>query len=264
MDDVRASVAEVRELARSAGTVTVLTGAGTSAESGVPTFRDAGTGLWSRWSPAELATPEAWDADPGLVWSWYLWRARQLRQLRPNAGHRALARWAEHARVHVVTQNVDDLHERAGSHVLAHLHGSLFAFRCSACGNPFPEELVAGLGLDHPDVAAEPAREQPPACPVCGGPVRPSVVWFGELLPEGAMDRAADAVAAADLVLVVGTSGMVQPAASLPLIAAGRGIPVVEINPEDTPLTPHATWTVRAGSAQILPLLLPEGPIPSR
>ena len=247
-------------LAASARTVAVLSGAGMSAESGVPTFRDAGTGLWARWSPQELATPEAWDSDPELVWSWYLWRARQLRRLHPNAGHRALARWAEQARVQVVTQNVDDLHERAGSEVLAHLHGSLFAFRCSACAAPFPDELVPGLGLDRPAGPEEPVRERPPACPVCGGPVRPSVVWFGDLLPEGAMEQAADAVAGADLVLVVGTSGLVQPAASLPLIAAGHGVPVVEVNPEDTALTPHADWIVRSGAAEALPRLLPGGP----
>ena len=243
---------ELLELARSARTVTVLSGAGMSAESGVPTFRDAGTGLWARWSPEELATPEAWDADPGLVWSWYLWRARQVRRLRPNAGHRAIARWADRARVHVVTQNVDDLHERAGSAVLAHLHGSLFAFRCSDCGAPFPERLLPGLAAEarpeappapqEPD-HEEPGRERPPVCPSCCGAVRPAVVWFGEQLPEGAVERAAAAVAEAELVLVVGTSGIVQPAASLPLIAAGRGTPVVEINPEDTALTPHADRT---------------------
>ncbi|MFI7743417.1 SIR2 family NAD-dependent protein deacylase [Kocuria rhizosphaericola] len=252
---------ELLELARSARTVTVLSGAGMSAESGVPTFRDAGTGLWARWSPEELATPEAWDADPELVWSWYLWRARQVRRLRPNTGHRAVARWADRARVHVVTQNVDDLHERAGSRVLAHLHGSLFAFRCSVCGAPFPARLVPGLaagtGAQRPPDPPEPARERPPECPACGGPVRPAVVWFGELLPEEAVERAAAAVAEADLVLVVGTSGLVQPAASLPLVAVGRGTPVVEVNPEDTALTPHADRTVRAGAAEALPLLLP-------
>ena len=251
---------DLLELARTARTVTVLSGAGISAESGVPTFRDAGTGLWSRWSPEQLATPEAWAARPDLVWAWYLWRARLVRGLAPNAGHRALVRWSGSARVHVVTQNVDDLHERAGSEVLAHLHGSLFAFRCSECGAPCPEHLVAGLHLDRSaSLDDEPAPEPPPACPACGGPVRPGVVWFGEALPAGAFDRAADAVAAADLVLVVGTSGLVQPAASLPLVAAGRGTPVVEINPEDTALTPHATWAVRAGSAQALPRLVPDG-----
>jgi NAD-dependent deacetylase len=257
MDDVVSLDPDLLELARTARTVAVLTGAGMSAESGVPTFREPGKGLWDRWSPAQLATPEAWEADPELVWSWYLWRARQVRLLRPNDGHRALARWARTARVRVVTQNVDDLHERAGSEVLAHLHGSLFAFRCSACGTPYPGDLVDGLGLDRAEGLDEPVRERPPACPACGGPVRPGVVWFGELLPEGAMERAAEAVAQADLVVVVGTSGLVQPAASLPLIAAGRGIPVVEVNPEDTALTPHATWSVRAGSARALPRLAP-------
>ncbi|MFE7629479.1 NAD-dependent deacetylase [Kocuria sp. NPDC057446] len=259
---------ELLALARSARTVTVLSGAGMSAESGVPTFRDGGTGLWARWSPEELATPEAWEADPGLVWSWYLWRARQVRRLRPHAGHRAIARWADRARVHVVTQNVDDLHERAGSTVLAHLHGSLFAFRCSGCGARFPEHLVPGLSpgtgpdTDPGDGAEEPVRGQPPVCPACGGSVRPGVVWFGELLPEGAMERAAAAVAEADLVLVVGTSGLVQPAASLPLLAAGRGTPVVEVNPETTALSPHADRTVRAGAAEALPRLLPPGDDP--
>ena len=249
---------DLLDLARSARTITVLSGAGMSAESGVPTFRDAGTGLWARWSPEELATSEAWDADPELVWSWYLWRARQLRRLHPNPGHRAIARWAGRARVQVVTQNVDDLHERAGSEVLAHLHGSLFAFRCSACGTAFPETLVPGLSPEHPADPEEPVRARPPVCPACGGAVRPAVVWFGEPLPEGALERGAEAVAEADLVLVVGTSGLVQPAASLPLVAAGRGIPVVEVNPEDTALTPHADWAVRARSAEALPRLLPE------
>ncbi|WP_255667070.1 NAD-dependent protein deacylase [Kocuria sp. LUK] len=243
--------------ARTARRVAVLTGAGMSAESGVPTFREPGEGFWSRWSPEELATPEAWEDDPQLVWSWYLWRARRVRALAPHAGHRALAAWSRGARVEVVTQNVDDLHERAGSEVLAHLHGSLFAFRCAGCAAPYPTERVPGLAPAAAAPGDEPRREHPPACPSCGGPVRPGVVWFGELLPEGALDRAAEAVAAAELVVVVGTSGLVQPAASLPLIAAGRGIPVVEIDPRDTALTPHADFAVRAGAARALPLLVP-------
>ncbi|MFI7481388.1 SIR2 family NAD-dependent protein deacylase [Kocuria sp. M1R5S2] len=241
---------DLLDLTRSARTVTVLTGAGMSAESGVPTFRDPGTGWWARWSPEELATPEAWESDRELVWSWYLWRARTLRAVRPHAGHLALARRT--GRVHVVTQNVDDLHERAGSEVLAHLHGSLLAFRCSVCERPW--DASEELRLDLP--ADEHARERPPECPACGGAVRPGVVWFGEPLPPGALERAADAVAEADLVLVVGTSGLVQPAASLPLVAAGRGVPVVEVNPVDTALTPHADHTVRARAAEALPRLL--------
>ena len=239
---------EVLRLCREARRVVVLTGAGMSAESGVPTFRDAQTGLWESYDPLDLATPEAFAADPAHVWAWYLWRLAGVAHVAPNAGHRALARWAEHAEVVIVTQNVDDLHERAGSEVLAHLHGSITAYRCADCATPWQGEIAVP---DHPE-----ARIEPPRCAVCGGAVRPGVVWFGELLPEGAFDAALDALVGADLVLSVGTSGLVQPAASLPDIASARGIPVIEVNPDDTEHSWGVTYAWRTTAATGLPALV--------
>lgn len=236
------------ELAAAARRVTVLSGAGMSAESGVPTFRAAQSGLWERFDPTMLATPQAWEADPELVWAWYAWRINLVRGVEPNAGHRALARWAERTQVRIATQNVDDLHERAGSDVLAHLHGSLTALRCADCERPFDGPV---------EIPAEPVeRLAPAACPACGGRVRPGVVWFGEMLPQGAFDAAADAVFDADLVLVVGTSGLVYPAASLPDLARGHGVPVVELNPEDTPVSERVDIVWRDTAARGLPALL--------
>lgn len=239
----------VVDLARGVGRIAVLTGAGMSAESGVPTFRDAQTGLWARFEPSELATPEAWAADPALVWSWYQWRRRLVTDCLPNAGHLALARWAEAADVRIATQNVDDLHERAGSEVLTHLHGSLFAFRCDTCGAaadppPLPAE-------SEPDV-----RTQPPACSCGAGRIRPGVVWFGEALPEGAFDAAMSAVLDSELVVAIGTSGIVQPAALLPGIALRAGIPVVEINVTPTALSESATVSWLVPAALGLPALV--------
>ena len=188
--------ARILDLARPARRVAVLTGAGMSAESGVPTFRDAQTGLWEHFDPADLATPEAWDRDPASVWAWYQWRVALVRRVQPNAGHRALARWGRTVDLSIVTQNVDDLHERAGSPVLSHLHGSLFSPRCAECGTP----------ADLPEAPTEPvARLDPPACGACGGDVRPGVVWFGEPLPAGPWEAATASVLTADVVFVVGT-----------------------------------------------------------
>lgn len=244
----------VRDLARSARSVAVLSGAGISAESGVPTFRTPETGLWARYSPQELATPEAWEEDPDVVWSWYLQRARMVRSVQPNAGHAALARWAEHAQVSISTQNVDDLHERAGSKVLAHLHGSLFEFRCEACGRPADRWQVADLRLEAA-VEEDPQPVAPPECLECDARIRPGIVWFGESLPMDAFQAAEESMANADLVLVVGTSGIVQPAASLPLTALGLGVPVVEINPEPTEFSAYADHEIRLPAGVALPLL---------
>jgi len=233
-------------LARGTGRVTVLTGAGMSAESGVPTFRDAGTGWWARFDPARLATEDAFRRDPALVFGWYAWRLGRVREASPNAGHLALARWAQRRPVAIVTQNVDDLHERAGSEVLAHLHGSLADFRCFECGRLFSGQL--------PD-ATEDGRLTP-ACPGCGGPIRPGVVWFGEPLPERAVSDAVRACRDTDLLLVVGTSGLVHPAAGLPRLAADEGVPVVEINPEPTPLSRSCDHVWRTTAALGLPALV--------
>ena len=242
-DNVPAAIAE---LARNARRVAVLSGAGISAESGVPTFRDAQTGLWTNFDAASLATPQAWAADPDLVWAWYQWRCALVRQAAPNAGHLALAAWAERAEVEIVTQNVDDLHERAGSTVAAHVHGSLFAPRCADCGHNAPV-------VDPPTEPAQ--RTPPPRCEVCEGLVRPSVVWFGENLPEEPWGRALACVGAADLLIVVGTSGVVYPAAGLPAIARHSGVPTVEVNPDVTDLTTTVDHYWRVTAAVGLPLL---------
>lgn len=229
-----------------------LTGAGMSAESGVPTFRDTLTGLWSRFDAQALATPTAFRRDPALVWGWYRWRAAQLRRAAPNAGHAAIATLerAGHA-VDVVTQNVDDLHERAGSTRVAHLHGRLLHSRCMDCGARCePDPIVDPAPPD------EGAPEAPPACERCGGSYRPDVVWFGEALPEAAWEAGLHAIARCDRVVVVGTSGLVQPAASLPQLARENGKPVLEINPVPSAITPgvdvHWAMPASAGLARLV------------
>jgi NAD-dependent deacetylase len=228
--------------------VTVLSGAGISAESGVPTFRDVETGLWAKVDPYEISSAEGWQAHPERVWAWYLWRHYLMQGVQPNNGHRAVAAWEDHAEVHVVTQNVDNLHERAGSGRVYHLHGSLFEFRCDRCGREYLGEL--------PDMPAPVEAVEPPKCAFCGGQIRPNVVWFGEPLPESAWQKSVEAVANADFVVVVGTSSIVYPAAGLPELALANGIPVIEVNPERTPLSDAATATVRETAAGALPGLL--------
>ncbi|WP_428965898.1 SIR2 family NAD-dependent protein deacylase [Micromonospora fluostatini] len=241
---------EAAALLERARRIVVVTGAGISAESGVPTFRDALTGLWQRFDAQALATPQAFEDDPDLVWGWYEWRRSAVRRARPNAGHAAVA--AIEARVPgtvVVTQNVDDLHERAGSTDPVHLHGSLFAPRCSGCSRP------ASL----PDVADEPAggrRVPPPRCAACAAPVRPGVVWFGEALPQAALDRAVEAAASCDLLVTVGTSGLVYPAAEIPQVAARLGATVIQVNPDETPLDAVAEVNLRGPAARVLPALV--------
>ncbi len=224
--------------------VVVLTGAGVSAESGIPTFRDASSGLWKRFDPESLATPEAFQRDPARVWEWYAHRRAMAAEASPNPAHRALAEWERRLDgCPVVTQNVDGLHQRAGSRDVIELHGSLLRSRCLDPRHPV-EEGADAVGVD-----------LPPRCQTCGGPLRPDVVWFGEALPAGAYEAALAAVAEADFLLSVGTSSLVQPAASLPLEALERGVPVVEINIEPTPLTPVADWSLRGTAGEILPRL---------
>lgn len=233
-------LALVDEIA-AAGTVAILTGAGVSAASGIPTFREAQTGLWANFRPEDLATPEAFAANPARVWQWYQWRRSLIARAKPNDAHRAVARLQRHLTdCRVITQNVDGLHERAGARVSA-LHGNIWRQRChQRCG--FSE------------TATEPDdRPGPPACPECAAPVRPDVVWFGESLPAAALNAAVTAVEQAGVVLVAGTSGLVYPAAALPEQALARGRTVVEINPTDTPLS--ALATVRCHSAADTALL---------
>ena len=177
-----------------------LTGAGMSAESGVPTFRDALTGLWSRFDAQALATPQAFRRDPALVWGWYRWRVAQVLRASPHAGHAAIAELERRGhRVDVVTQNVDDLHERAGSTRVEHLHGRLLRSRCFDCGRRVEPDPI----LRDPAPPDDGAREEPPRCPACGGPFRPDVVWFGEALPEDAWNAGIEALTHCDRVIVV-------------------------------------------------------------
>lgn len=227
----------------------VFTGAGVSRESGIPTFRDAQTGLWAHYDAEQLATPEAFAADPDLVWGWYAWRQALVLGCEPNAGHRAIAALQDCVpKLSVITQNVDGLHQRAGSRDVIELHGSLFQPRCAICAHDAPSAVLqSGEKI--------PQRLPPPRCPECQGPIRPGVVWFGEMLPEIPWQRAAEAVQACDLLLCVGTSALVYPAAALPMLAAQQGT-VVQINPEPTALDEHATFNLRGRAASVLPQLL--------
>lgn len=232
---------ELAEKLREARSVAVLTGSGISAESGVPTFREAQTGLWARYDPQQLATPEAFARDPELVWSWYEWRRELVRGAEPNPGHRALA--ALENRVPdfaLVTQNVDGLHRRAGSRNVTELHGNILRTVCSV------ERVEVEPGGDG----------SPPPCPNCGVPLRPDVVWFGEMLPPGAMESASEAARNCDVFLSIGTSSLVYPAASLPYEALSGGAAVVEVNPDETPLTAGADHVVRGPAGEALPALV--------
>lgn len=232
---------------RAAGRVAVLTGAGISAESGVPVFRGAG-GLWREHRPEDLATPAAFARRPAFVWDWYLWRRERIAQARPNAGHQVIARLQQdRPRVTLVTQNVDGLHDRAGCPPDVELHGNLWRVRCAN-----------GCGYAGRDGESDPARTELRCA--CGGWLRPDVIWFGEPLDLDGLARAAESVEAADVVLVVGTSGVVYPAAALPR-RAGRGAggrrdaKLVEINIETTALSAEAHAVLRGPAADVLAAL---------
>lgn len=239
---IHAIPAELAAVCRSANRVVVLTGAGMSAESGIATFRDAPDALWAKYNPMDLATPEAFSRDPKLVWSWYAWRREQVRAAEPHAGHQALAAWQSRAEVTIVTQNVDGLHQRAGSSRVYELHGSIMRCRCFDHDHPCEswQEIESGA---------------PPQCVVCASPLRPDVVWFGEMLPEAALRGAFEAITGADLVLSVGTSTLVQPAASLPFEAIRAGKTVVEINPTETPLSAVADFSIDSAASVSLEVL---------
>ncbi len=235
---------DVADVVATARHCIVFTGAGISAESGIPTFRGAG-GLWERHRPEELATPEAFARDPELVWRWYRWRQEVVYRAEPNPGHRAIAELETIGVVKaVITQNVDGLHQRAGSRNVVELHGSLWRARCMKCG--------AVYRLD------KPVEEIPPRCPRCGGLLRPDVVWFGEPLPQDAWERAVELASRSDAVLVVGTSGVVYPAAYIPRIAKDHGAVVVEVNVEESAITPIADFFLRGKAGEVLPRLVEE------
>ena len=227
----------------------VLSGAGMSKECGIPTFREAQTGLWARYDPQELATPAAFRRDPQLVWEWYEYRRELVARSRPNPGHRALVE-LERAIPHVIvlTQNIDGFHQAAGSSDVVELHGNIRRSKCfSDChGEPTPVNLMA-----LPDREAT-----PPRCPYCGDHIRPDVVWFGESLPQDALGRAMRASTEGEVMLVVGTSGVVYPAAALPQLAKEAGNRVIEVNPEASGITPLADIFLPGPAGQVLPHLL--------
>jgi NAD-dependent deacetylase len=220
--------------------VVVLTGAGVSAESGIPTFRDAG-GLWRAHRAIDLATPEAFQRNPKLVWEFYDLRRTVIADCQPNAAHLTLAEMERALPdLTLITQNVDGLHQAAGSRNVISLHGDIWRVICPACNHSGEDRRV-------------PLPEIPPRCPRCKNHLRPDVVWFGESLPEGAIEAAWSAFSRAGLMLVVGTSALVQPAASLPMLALQNGARLVEINPASTPLSPYADETLRGPAGTVLP-----------
>ena len=239
------NLAEARAALRSARRVAVLTGAGVSAESGIPTFRAAQMGLWARFRPEDLASPEAYRRDPQTVWQWYAGRYADVTRAQPNAAHRLLAELEREKGegFFLATQNVDGLHQRAGNERLVELHGNLTTARCETCGAVTP-------------LPAPGAFTPPPVCPVCGAPMRPNVVWFGEVLPEDALAAATRAFQDADVALIVGTSGVVYPAAGLALETRREGGVVIEVNPEETELTPDMSYSVRDVASRGLAALL--------
>lgn len=257
-------IAEVAAVLRRSARPVVLTGAGVSKESGIPTFRDALDGLWAQYDPQQLATPRGFRRNPKLVWDWYEHRREMLSTARPNPAHCAIAEIeAVLPQLVVITQNIDGLHIAAGSRDVIALHGDIRRNKCfdNCQGDPTLVD-VAALVWDRAD--------GPPRCPHCGAWVRPDVVWFEEMLPAAALERAYDLSHATDVMLVVGTSGVVQPAASLPFAAKQHGATIIEVNPEMTSITLIADWHLSGPAGAILPLIVaalravpdrpPEGP----
>jgi NAD-dependent deacetylase len=237
-----ADIQQVRAMVRGASRIFVMTGAGMSAESGVPTFRDAQTGLWAKFDPQQLATEQAFRAAPGMVWDWYAMRRDMIASVKPNAGHIALAAFARRhpGRLTLVTQNVDGLHQRAGSADVLALHGNIAHDKWLDPAKPCCDLDATRAG-------------RPPACPHCGNMLRPDVVWFGEMLPTRTLLRAQQAARECDLMIVVGTSGVVYPAAGL---AHESGGPLVVVNPDETGLDDGAQLVLRGTAARVLPRLL--------
>ncbi len=238
------ALTRAKEAIEQAERIAVLTGAGISAPSGIPTFRDPG-GLWENFNIEDYATPEGFARNPEEVWRWYAWRYQKIREAKPNRAHELLAELERKKGdgFLLVTQNIDGLHQRAGSKRVIELHGSIHRARCTVCDYrtelPPPEEL-----------------EIPPKCPKCGALLRPDVVWFGEPLPPGAFEAALAGFRSADLAMVIGTSALVEPAASLGRYAKHAGAFLIEVNPEETPLTPLADLSLRMGAVEGLSALL--------
>jgi len=240
MDDTK--TASLIEFLAGARRVVALTGAGISAESGVPTFRGK-DGLWRQYRAESLATPEAFSRDPALVWEWYDWRRGLIAPVGPNPGHEVLAAWEERfENFAVITQNVDGLHRKAGTRNLLELHGNIWRARCTREGTVR-------------ELPATPLPRVPPLCPDCGALLRPDIIWFGEPLDPDVLDRAFALSAGCQALFVIGTSSVVQPAASLPAAAARAGARVIEVNLEPTPLTPYADHFIAGPAGRVLPSL---------
>ena len=234
---------ELLTLLRGTSKLVALTGAGVSQESGLRTFRDAQTGLWAQYKPEDLASPQAFARDPKLIWDWYAWRREAVKGVRPNAGHYALAEIEKRIpQFTLITQNVDGLHRMAGNQNVLELHGNIQRVRCSECYT-----FTEAWGDD---------TESVPQCVVCGGLLRPDVVWFGESLPRDQLEAAVEVARSCDVFFSIGTSGVVQPAASLAHAARNRGAVVVEVNAETTPLTQKANYFLQGRSGEILPELV--------
>ncbi|MGD9547311.1 MAG: NAD-dependent deacetylase [Candidatus Krumholzibacteriia bacterium] len=233
----------VRERIAAGARIAVLSGAGISAASGIPTFRGAQDSLWSRYRPEQLATPEAFRQDPELVWRWYDWRRGLIHRSEPNPAHAALARLQDTNGIVIVTQNVDGYHQAAGSRTVLEYHGSIWTVRCTGCGAEAKDFRVP-LPI-------------PPLCAECGGLLRPGVVWFGEGIDPGVMRESEQAAAGCDLFLVVGTAGAVYPAAGLANVAGRAGATVVEFNLEPGGITHLADLFVAGSAAHTLPLIVP-------
>lgn len=230
------------EVLQEASRIAVLTGAGISAESGIPTFRGE-DGLWKKYRPEELATPAAFSRDPKLVWEWYDWRRVIFAQKEPNPGHKVIACWEEtFPTVSLITQNIDGLHQKAGSKNIWELHGNIWKVRCT-------EEGTVTENYDTP------LKEIPPLCPNCGALLRPHVVWFGESLSPTILQKSIQLSSECDVMFVIGTSAVVQPAASLPFEASEAGAKIVEINIDPTPFSLYADFSIRGKSGEILPLI---------
>ena len=239
MNDIEQAAAWLR----AATTVAVLSGAGVSKESGIPTFRDALTGYWENYNPEDLASVDGFRRNPRMVWQWYAERRRKLEEVQPNPGHYALGELERHKTVTIITQNIDGLHVEAGSTNVIELHGNLRRYKCINCETPYT-------------VTLDMLTDEVPLCTKCGGWIRPDVVWFGEFLPEEALVAAVEAIEACDVMLVVGTSGLVYPAAGLPAHAKQYGAKLIEVNPDETAITNQMDIYLRGASGAVLPELV--------
>jgi len=238
--DIREKLQRAAQLLSQADHIIAFTGSGISSESGIPTFRGK-DGLWKQFKAQDLATPGAFSSNPKLVWEWYDWRRNIIADKKPNPGHKILAEWNDlFSSLYVITQNIDGLHQKAGSENIIELHGNIWKLRCTKEGT---------VTEDH----SCPLKEIPPICKKCGALMRPHVVWFGESLDTELLSEAVKMCSKADLMLAIGTSSLVYPAASIPMTAAESGVKVIEINPESTPLTPRADTSIRGKAGDVLP-----------